>query len=299
MANRNRFDCNICGIRNELRSGDEREESSCCACGATLRYRSVALALSRAVFGLDLSLNEFPCLKGVCGLGISDSEIYARVLDHRFDYTNTFFHREPRFDLARPDERRFGQCDFVICSDVLEHVAAPIDAAFTTLARLLRPGGSLILTAPYAIGEPTREHFPEFCASGLADVGGRTVLVRRAGDGTYAVSDQLIFHRGQGATLEMRLFSEADLRSRLAAAGLANVRVMADGNREFGVVFSSPCSLPIVATRGQPSLRATAVTELTEQFVAARRLLHNVRESKWLRIGRAFGMGPKLKGDVD
>jgi ubiquinone/menaquinone biosynthesis C-methylase UbiE len=41
-----------------------------------------------------------------------------------------------------------GSFDAILCTEVLEHVPNPI-AALTELARLLRPGGSLILTAPF------------------------------------------------------------------------------------------------------------------------------------------------------
>ena len=39
-------------------------------------------------------------------------------------------------------------CDFVISSDVLEHVAPPYERALSNLLRLLKPGGLLVLTVP-------------------------------------------------------------------------------------------------------------------------------------------------------
>ena len=42
-----------------------------------------------------------------------------------------------------------GSFDAILCSEVLEHVPAPT-AALDEFARLLRPGGRLILTAPFA-----------------------------------------------------------------------------------------------------------------------------------------------------
>jgi SAM-dependent methyltransferase len=260
-----------------------------------MRFRSIVLALSRALFGMDLSLRDFPLLKTVRGLGISDSEIYSSRLQNRFNYTNTFYHRAPAFDLSQPDAAEFGKYDFVICSDVLEHVSAPVDRAFHTLARLLKPAGVLILTVPYTLAEETVEHFPNLHETGFAEIGGATVLVNRSGSGNYEVFDQLVFHGGEGSTLEMRVFSEADLRARLTATGLTNVRFEASGSPKFGVLFSGPCSLPIVATREPFSLGASGTSELIQQLTAARALLNAVKESRWLRLGRLFGLGPNLR----
>ena len=259
-----------------------------------MRFRAILLALSRALFGMDLKVLDFPSLDSVRGFGISDSEIYSGRLKSHFSYTNTCFDREPSFDLTRPDEKEFGRNDFVICSDVLEHVPQPLDAALRTLAALLKPAGVLILTAPYTLDESTLEHFSGLHETGLAEIGGKTVLVNRAADGGYQVFDRLVFHGGQGSTLEMRVFSEADLRAMLMAAGLSNVRFETSGNREFGVVFSGPCSLPIVASRAPFSLSLDAIRELMEQLVKERKLLSDVRQSRWLRLGRLLGLGPNL-----
>ena len=260
-----------------------------------MRFRAIALALSRALFGMDLALPDFPRLKSVRGLGISDSDTYAGRLENRFHYTNTFYHREPSFDLARPDEGEFGIYDFVICSEVLEHIPPPVDRAFQTLARLLKPAGVLILTMPYSLDESTVEHFTDLGESGLAEINGRTVLVSRTGDGRYEVFDQLVFHAGQGSTLEMRVFSEGAIRALLTAAGLTAVRFDTTGNRSFGVVYAGPCSLTIVAAREPISLGAGGIAELTGQWTAAQALLGKVKESRWVRLGRLLGLGPDLR----
>ena len=100
------FRCNICGAGNRSALKlSEREGGLCSNCGSNIRLRSVVLALSRALFNCELALTDFPDLKTVCGLGFSDSEIYARPLERRFSYSNTYFHREPRFDIAQSDPR--------------------------------------------------------------------------------------------------------------------------------------------------------------------------------------------------
>jgi SAM-dependent methyltransferase len=193
---------------------------------------------------------------------------------------------------VEPDETEFGKYDFVICSEVLEHVAPPVDRAFRTLAGLLKPSGVLILTIPFSLNTHTIEHFRTKGSLGLAELDGKTVAVGRSNDGSYEVFDNLVFHGGHGSTLEMRLFSEAGLRTNLADCGLTNVRFESKGSEKFGVHFSGPCSLPIVAGRQSFSLDVAGIAELTEQLVTAQRAL---KESRWLQLGRRLGLGPRIR----
>jgi SAM-dependent methyltransferase len=261
-----------------------------------MRFRSVILALSRALFGLDIGIPDFPGLKSVRGFGISDSDVYSGELHKAFTYTNTFYQRQPAFDLMHPDESQFGKYDFVICSEVLEHVSAPVETAFRTLAQLLKPSGVLILTVPFTLEQTTAEHFSDLNETGIAQVGGRTVMVNRGRDGQYQVYDDLVFHGGQGSTLEMRVFSEADLRAKLINAGLCEIAFDTSGSRKFGVVFSNHFSLPITARKQAFSLDSGGVTELVKQWLEAKTLLRAVRRSRWVRLGRLCHVGPALKG---
>ena len=290
------FICNVCGTHDNATADlADRERVSCRRCGSSIRFRSVVLALSRALFGLDLKVTEFPVLKSVRGMGLSDSEVYSGGLESRFSYTNTFYHRDPSFDLSRPDEKEFGRYDFVICSEVLEHVPEPVNRAFATLARLLKPAGVLILTVPYSLEPGIIEHFPDMTDSGFAEVDGRTVLVSRSASGEYRVFDQLTFHGGTGSTLERRIFSEESLRAGLTAAGFPIVRFDPTGNRSFGVSFASPCSLAVIAARAPFTLNASGVTELVKHSSAALAILDVLKSSRWLRLGRALGVGPDLR----
>jgi len=289
------FKCNVCGAANESKADiADRESPTCAACHSSIRFRSIILVLSRALFGMDLTLPEFPRLRSLRGMGISDASIYsARLADH-FSYINTFYHREPAFDLTRPDETEFGKYDFVIASEVLEHVPPPVDRAFETLSRLLKPAGVLILTVPYSLESETIEHFPALHEAGLAEINGTPVLLNRSETGGYEVFDRLVFHGGRGSTLEMREFSELDVRARLVAAGFTKVRVEATGNPRFGVVFAGPWSLPIIATKEPFSLGVSGIGELAEQLAAYRAVLDALRKSRWLRLGRLVGLGPRI-----
>jgi hypothetical protein len=170
-----------------------------------------------------------------------------------------------------------------------------VDRAFCTLSRLLKPAGVLILTTPYSLENETIEHFPGFYETGLTEINGKPVLVNRSEDGRYEVFDRLAFHGGHGSTLEMRIFAESDIRARLAAAGFDTIRFEAAGSKKFGVVFAGPCSLPIIAARNPFSLGVSGIGELAEQLVAARAFLNATKESRWLRLGRLLGVGPKIR----
>jgi SAM-dependent methyltransferase len=63
-------------------------------------------------------------------------------------YTSVHF---PAFDLVAPvDPVEYGTFDVVICEQVLEHVSDPV-AAVRTLAALLAPSGTLIVSTPFLV----------------------------------------------------------------------------------------------------------------------------------------------------
>lgn len=246
------FTCNVCGSPcNRPPAAIEREGASCAACGSSMRERALAALVSSEIFGLPMPLPEFPPLKGIRAIGMSDSPALAARLAEKFDYTNTFYHQSPFFDLTQPGHRDFGRYDFILSSEVLEHVPPPMEAAFATLARLLKPDGLLLMTTPYRIDGMTEEHFPELYQYTLASPGGRTMLVNRRRDGTVETFENLVFHGGCGSTLELRVFTEPSLREMLTGAGFASVHAATESYPEFGVEHSETWSLPMAARKGR------------------------------------------------
>jgi SAM-dependent methyltransferase len=256
------FTCNICGGACERPAeAPGREVPGCSTCGSTIRLRSLIALLSREIFGAELALPDFPVLKGVRGMGMSDPPELAQRLAEKFDYINTFYHQEPLLDVVNPQPDQLGRYDFIVSSEVMEHVPQPVERAFANLNRMLKPDGLLALTVPYRIDGRTAEHFPELHEYALAAPGGRTVLVNRRSDGSMEVFENLSFHGGDGSTLEMRVFTEASLKEILAGAGFARTHIASESIPEFGVDHSETWSLPIVGRKGsfQPPAAEIAI----------------------------------------
>jgi SAM-dependent methyltransferase len=264
------FTCNLCGKPNRCVAGElSREASSCANCGSNVRTRGLLRALSVDLFGTNVVVPDFPIMKSLKGIGMSDTAQYAALLAEKFDYKNTFHDRPPRLDIMRPSEDQFGKYDFVISSEVLEHVPPPVEAAFANLHRLLKPNGILVLTVPYTLEDRTGEHFPELREFTVAPLGESSVLLNRTQDGRVQVFENLVFHLGSGPSLEMRQFSERDLIGKLVAAGFADVQVHNQDYAPYGIVQCEQWSLPISARRGTYSLERESAREIMEELVDA------------------------------
>ncbi len=266
------FQCNICGAANAFPRPDfSRDEASCAECNSTVRLRALLQALSVELFGIPLALADFPPMKSIRGLGMADQKECASLLAARFDYRNTFYHEAPRFDVSQPPEQR-GMFDFILAGDIFEHVAPPVEQSLANACALLKPYGFLAMTVPYSPAETTREHFPELHECSLATVGGHLALVNRTRSGGWQVFEDLVFHGGHGSTLELRVFGEADLRNKLAAAGFSRVEFAAAEYPQFGVAHRESWSLPVIAGKEPFHLSREGMAELMRQHIFLREL---------------------------
>src|SRR5215469_17788092 len=166
------FTCNICGARNTFRlEADWRETPSCAGCGANGRFRHVVHCLLLRLLGRAAGLSEISKLD-FAGLGLTDAPTYAEPLSRICRrYANTYFHQEPRLDICNPDAKWARCADFLISSDVFEHVPPPAQSAFDGAAAVLKRGGLLVLTLPFGPGE-TIEHYPDLQDFRVLELGG-------------------------------------------------------------------------------------------------------------------------------
>ena len=245
------FVCNVCGaeVTDCPLDAIDRELPSCPSCGSTVRFRSIVHLLSLALFNRSMPLVEFPRDRSIVGLGLSDWAGYAGPLSKKFSYSNTYFHAPPYLDIAQSVDDRASTCDFLISTEVFEHVAPPVSRAFGHAFDLLKPGGHLVLTVPFTNAPGTAEHFPELHDYRIVQFDDDYVLVNRTADGRYTLHENLCFHGGPGTTLEMRVFCRTDLIKRLSEAGFGAIRIMDDDAPEWGILHKVPWSLPVLAQR--------------------------------------------------
>jgi SAM-dependent methyltransferase len=207
----------------------------------------VVHALSVSLFGECLAIHDFPERPDIVGWGMTDWEGYAAPLGKKFSYTNTFYHTQPFLDITAISDSDIGTLDFLISSDVFEHVGPPIMTAFGNARRLLKPDGRFVLTVPYVLEGETIEHFPNLHDFTISGEGDDRKLLNITRDGARETFSELVFHGGAGSTLEMRVFTKESLLSSLSGAGFSQVSIFSDPCFEHGVYSSEKWSLPIVA----------------------------------------------------
>jgi SAM-dependent methyltransferase len=189
------------------------------------------------LFGESLAIGDFPPRQDVSGIGLSDSEIYSTRLTRKLNYTNTFYHQEPFLDIAATGPPKLGKHDFLLCSDVFEHVAPPVSKAFENLRALLKPGGVVIFSVPYRAGE-TLEHYPDLAKYSVQKNDGEYVLDNLTIEGHHQRFTNLTFHGGPGTVLEMRIFGEDSLNKQFLDAGFEKPTIHAEEVRQFGIAWN-------------------------------------------------------------
>jgi SAM-dependent methyltransferase len=176
------------------------------------------------LFGRSLAISDFPLRRDLVGIGLSDWDGYAARLAQKLGYTNTYYHQDPSLDITSVGSDQFGRCDFIISSDVFEHVAPPVSIAFENARRMLKPSGVMILTVPYVEGE-TQEHYPELHEYVVRKTRRGWVLSNKTVDGQKQEFAGVTFHGGPGTVVEMRLFGKQGLMREIRTAGYGDVKI--------------------------------------------------------------------------
>ncbi len=244
------WQCNICGALNSsVAKLMERETAPCGKCASNMRFRCVAAVLTLRLFGKIIVLADLPIDKGLVGAGMSDAPCYADWLKTKFAYQNTFYHTEPYLDVMQPQQHWLGIHDFIITSDVFEHVPPPVQTGFDNLKKLLKPGGFVVFSVPFSLEPHTTEHYPNLHDYAVRQEGAEWVLENQTADGKPEIFKNLVFHGGPGSTLEMRVFSLAALQEHFAKSGFEDLRIHNESWFEHGIFWMLPWSLVLSAAR--------------------------------------------------
>ena len=246
------FQCNVCGthvVQWPLAAID-RDLPSCPGCGSSVRMRSVVHLLSMALFGQSLVLPHWQRRREITGLGLSDWSGYGRWLALKTDYTNTFFHTEPRLDICNAPETRAGTADYLISTEVFEHVPPPASRAFEGAAKMLKPGGVFIFTTPFSNDAETVEHFPFLYEWEIVERGGRHVLINKRKDGTRRRVRQPRLSRRARHDRGDAPLQPGGADARIKAAGFSEIQVFDTPVFDYGIIHWHPWSLPILARKG-------------------------------------------------
>lgn len=288
------FTCNICGEDcRALVSTLSREEVSCKSCGSTVRMRGMIYALSLALYGRPIILPEFKKNMNILGKGMSDWDGYAKPLSKKVGYINTYYHQEPRLDITDISPNDFESVDFLLATDVFEHVSPPVSIAFFNAKKMLKPGGSFVFSVPYTLAGENVEHFPELNEFNIKVKDGKKVLINKTKDGRMQEYSDLVFHGSSvgGETLEMRVFSEPGLVRELTQAGFSDVRIMKSPYFEYGIYWPNPWSVPVIAKTNGVPLDVIDWGPKSISVSMPSNLQENGRMGLWIKICRRGGTG--------
>jgi SAM-dependent methyltransferase len=234
------FICNITGQTFDL-NDDEKDRELASRYGYNSRFRAICYVFCKIFYGECKILNSLQDNKNLKGIGMSDSG-WANIFEKKFNYINTFYHKEPYLDIYNKEHiKNYNDLDFIISSDVFEHVDPfpSLQYAFNNLYKMLKCGGSIIFSVPYTHGEH-KEHFPNLYNYNIQKENDKYILHNTTIDNKIEIFDNLCFHGGPGHVLEMRVFCKNSITSFLENAGFIDITFynINDDMKKFGIFWS-------------------------------------------------------------
>jgi hypothetical protein len=252
------FICNINGKRFDLVE-NEKSRESCVRFGYNSRFRAICYVLSKLLFNEVKIMASIEKNKMVKGIGMSDSG-WASICEDKFNYINTFYHKEPFLDIYDPDHvNNYKNLDFIISSDVFEHISPfpNIQLAFNNLYKMLKNRGFIVFSVPFSYDKHI-EHYPSLYKYEIKNIDGIYKLFNITIEGKEEIYENLCFHGGPGSTLEMRLYSRDSIMQYLKNAGFDEIIFydITDDMNKYGIFWAtdnndwtSKCSVIVSAKK--------------------------------------------------
>lgn len=245
------FTCNITGNKFDLEE-EEKTRDGGLKFGYNSRFRAICYLLSKMLFRKIYILEQMEENKEIKGIGMSDSD-WANICSKKFNYTNTFYHTEPRLDITNNYHvQQYNDLDFIISSDVFEHIDPfpGIQHAFNNMYKMLKDGGFIIFSVPYSYKQHI-EHFPSLYNYTIIKENDEYIIKNKTIDGKEETFTDLVFHGGPGNILEMRVFSCESIQQYLKNAGFKNIIFHSPNEdmHKYGIFWENICSLIITATK--------------------------------------------------
>lgn len=248
------YTCNITGKKFDIKESDKHREGALFE-GYNSRFRAICYVFTKMLFNeVRILVDCEPC-KLLKGIGMSDSA-WADILQDKYNYVNTFYHQSPYLDIYNEEHlKQYSDLDFIISSDVFEHVDPypGLQTAFNNMAKMLKPGGFIIFSVPFGIGNHVhKEHFPNLFKYTIKRDGDNWILENTTIDGKYEKFTDLVFHGGPGNVLEMRVFSKDSVTSFLKNAGFKDITFYKPDlvmKNRYGIFWENDCSLVISAVK--------------------------------------------------
>jgi len=209
------WECILCSALNSEDKEYIREASCCISCGSTWRARAVTLA---TITGLGYEPKPMSTIKSDwsrVGLGISDDIDVASRLSNKFFYNNTYFDTFPNLDIRNVPDIAKAKFEFVICSDVLEHIDTDLELAVRGLKDLLNRNGFAVISVPISAEAGHPEFYPELKSFSIKDE-----VVSWVDKNNISHEDfNPEFHGGRGQNLAFRRFSDESIEELIMRNG--------------------------------------------------------------------------------
>jgi SAM-dependent methyltransferase len=222
--------CILCSFQNSNLRKPSREKSNCMRCGSTWRARAVAL---NVLMQLGYPPQVYPELKSDwsrVGLGISDDIAIASVIPTKFLYSNTYYDAFPNLDIRKIPKAALHGFEFVICSDVLEHIDVKLAQAVKGVSKLLKPNGFAVLSVPVVTNSLRSEFYPNLSSFTIE----KGKVFWEDSEGVTHIDRKPEFHGGRGQNLAFREFTEVSFEELLLNNGFKTV-YRGSTSAQFGV----------------------------------------------------------------